>query len=364
MRDKIHSKKGFAIQFNWVFIMIAGGLILLFFFSVIRGCSKSGQESIETEVKIALDSVIGSAEKSDGTLFRVGIKDTKLAFECPYLRVGEIGAQILLDTAFGPTRLEAIQDEYFVMALDWNVPYKILNFLYFSSPDIRYIFKDDPDLMYEKILYDPYHYTIPENMTPEHVAGCAGLTDEADYKVRFIFFDFIDDSCGQPFENMPAQDVTALLINRQTEGFDDDPLGGWGTVNFYQYQESTHSFVEMPGSNQPYLGRSMLIGAIFTEDPYSYACTMQNALNRYNLVTKIYYNRTKAFSNNPAYSNVCNDRTAYANSVPLLQELVDKTLDNKPAHNDGPKISEIYARARRLQDFNAQAVRGSCPLIY
>lgn len=354
-------KRAFAVQFNWIFILIAGGLILLFFFAVIRGCQRGGEEAIDAQVTIDLGNVISSAEKSKGTLFKVEIRDTGLSYECPYLRVGETGGRIRMDTSFGPDRLESVQDNFFIMSLDWSMPFKIQNLLYLSSPDIRYIIIEDQVHNYhEALLEDPYHYTFPQNMTPEVYPDCSLIADIGDYKVRFIFFDQINQNCTNAFSSMDRKDLTAIKIDSLSQGLDGDPIGGYGKVDFYMFDKASQGFAPA-GPSSYYLGRELLMGAIMTEDPLSYQCALRNSLNRLNVISKVYENRTLSLNNNLTAEG-CFDKSGYVNAAVELQEIIRETQSLGSISQD--QVQEIFTAAGRIQSYNTQLMHASCPLIY
>jgi len=78
------------------------------------------------------------------------------------------------------------------------VPYRVTNFLYITSPDIRYIIVDDDIGSYS--LADELNRTLPPDyiekrgkkrlfMNKELVDNTNDLGDKNNYKVKFIFFD-------------------------------------------------------------------------------------------------------------------------------------------------------------------------------
>lgn len=358
----LYSKRAFAVQFNWVFVLIAGGLIMLFFFTVIRGCQQQGEEAIDAQVTIDLSSVISSAEKSKGTLFKVDIKDTKLTYSCPYLSVGETAGTIRLDTAFSPDELKSVQDKYFMMSLDWNMPFKILNYFYLSSPEVRYVFLEDEKEYYNYILNDAYHYTFPQNMTPETAQSCAGLADVGDYKVRFIFFGSVNNDCTSGFSELERDDLTALNISVLGEGLDGDPLGGYGKVFFWHYNKQNSEFHKV--GEGAYLGRTMLMGAIISEDPQSYNCAVRNSLKRLNVLSTVYLNRTQGLIDDLSVQG-CFDKSGYVNSVTELKNIKSLTDDLNTLNTlNEIKMQQIFRSAKRIKEYNTQTLHASCPLIY
>ena len=65
-------KKGvIEIQFNWIFILVAGSLILLFFFGIIRWAQTSSTESSSTTISNYIDSLLTGAAVTRKTVNEV-----------------------------------------------------------------------------------------------------------------------------------------------------------------------------------------------------------------------------------------------------------------------------------------------------
>ncbi|MBU2640008.1 MAG: hypothetical protein KKG75_04890 [Nanoarchaeota archaeon] len=160
------NKKGFAVMFSWIFAMIAGVIILLslVYFSV-QHTDLFGRVSAQVAVE-ELDITFGSLKSSlIGTTLELG-KPIKLEFKCNedtlekeklYINK-KAGKSLKGKVVFAPSELKS--NSFSLFTLDWNVPFKVTNFIFLT--DKKYNFEGVIPLgLLEKIpsnidIIDPY----------------------------------------------------------------------------------------------------------------------------------------------------------------------------------------------------------------
>lgn len=333
-------KRGqFEIQFNWIFVLAAGALILLFASAFVLKQKGISERTIDQSVSNSLKAIIAGAEVSTDTLNFVELPKVEIEFECGKYRVGSASRSFQIMSVFAPSKIES--NKLMTWTLDWNTPYRVTNFLYLTSPNVRHILVGSDSLAYE------VNKSMPKELNKEWIKpGDIGtVKDKNDAKVRFVFFDTdVDNSVLSEFSKMRIGDVTALKVVG-----DEDT----GTVEFF---EKKGSVFESKGTSS-YLRLPSLVGAVFTEDFEMYNCVMENAFKKLNIVTQIYKKKTESMESyyHGQGDAVCANDHGSGN--------LDAILTASGRFND-VNIQVINSAANSLAQQNEDAQRNSCAGIY
>ena len=134
----LYKKKGvIEVQFNWIFTLIVGALILALFSSIIIKQKSSSENTISATLLTNLETILVGAKISTGTINVIDMPKTNIEFSCNQYSQGNAQKQIRDKVIFSPNLLKGKQ--LITWALEWKVPFKITNFLYVTSPEVRYI---------------------------------------------------------------------------------------------------------------------------------------------------------------------------------------------------------------------------------
>src|SRR3989338_1748 len=109
-------KGGIEVQFNWIFILIAGALILVFFVSLVQRQETVSNEKRDIDIRSKLSTILTSAKQSTGTLFEIKIPKTEIAFGCNGYSVGGT-SPFQLGESFSPGRIKSASNTIFLWAL-------------------------------------------------------------------------------------------------------------------------------------------------------------------------------------------------------------------------------------------------------
>ena len=140
------------IAFNWIYILIAGAVILLFFVGIIVQQKSASENYLAAEVVRMMESIFagaGVSEKTKNIVDASGLADYILYFDCEE-GVGKFGVQDkpggVEDTVhplFAPLTIQSTQ--LLTWSLPYNLPYKVVDFLFITSPNTQYyVFGSDP----------------------------------------------------------------------------------------------------------------------------------------------------------------------------------------------------------------------------
>ncbi len=143
---QIHNKKGIGITFNWVFAVIAGGIIFMFFVGFAAENMDLFGKLTAMRVSEELNSAFSGLKT---TLVSTSIsfdRDINLEFKCDGERekliVGWRSGRNLYDNlVFSPEEMEG--SEFLLMTKSWKVPYRVDNFI-FISDDRDYCLENPP----------------------------------------------------------------------------------------------------------------------------------------------------------------------------------------------------------------------------
>ena len=334
-------KKGqIAIQFNWILVIVAGALIFLFFFGIIRWAQKNAEVSSSNTVTVYLDSIMTGAAVTKDTITEKNLPFQKIDITCENYRVNNNVnmKNIRNKIIFSPNRIE--ERNLILWSLGWNVPMRVTNFLFLSSPQIRYIFMgDDTDDLFSFIKeYLPKEFNAEFNPS--------SIKNRNSQKIRFI-------SVNRPLNTKPvylsifkstrSEDVTALYIDNtgKLEFYVKSPVGVSPEFNFL-------------GSSEFY-GDASLFGAIISETVEDYDCNMKKAFERLGYISRIYLMKAEQLYNYYILEGDLSCETVYSGYWNLaLNEL----------RNGQPNYFKLSQAEIELEDKNIRAQEQSCALLY
>jgi hypothetical protein len=333
-------KKGFTIQFNWIFVLIAGALILAFFFSFAMKQRSYGEEKLSLSLSADLENILTSAIVSTGTAQELPIPG--VLFECSEgcdcrFTIGRasrsFGDLPIFSTGF-------VEDRGIVWALDWQVPYRVTNFLFITDATTKYYFVRKPqDQVSERILNNILE-RIPPLLNYEVIEDIdvPSLENEDYTSVRFVFLNINanDYSLDDSFEDI---EFTSISV--------DDSF-----VKFYVKPEDKTVFTMLDQSH--YSGLPLLFAAIFSHDGVMYNCGVRSAMTKLKHVSYILSERAKDLQ----------DLAAAAKRPCVYSQAINTFATQQAISKDINRLSELEATKVLLDRANRDALQRSCPELF
>ncbi|MBI3035508.1 hypothetical protein HYY71_04240 [Candidatus Woesearchaeota archaeon] len=326
-------KKAFEIQFNWIFVLVAGAAILLFFTAVVLKQKSLSELSTKAVVIKTIDAIITGAGVSTDTINIVDIPNSNIEVGCN--RAAKQYQNLIL---FAPGLIKG--DKLITQTMAFSAPYRATNLLFMTSPQVRYIIIGSNSLARE------INKSLPSDLKKEFYESMPEIRNSNNYKVRLIIFENMID-VPRALEKMPDHDVTAVKVNGNNEK---------GTIEFWE--KSGNSWLSKGSS--AYIGKQPLIGAVYADTLEAYECSMRNAFSRLNFVTKIYAGRTRELLRRASISgNQPQCSQSYSSALAHLSSI------SAASSNFGiDSINTIAAASKLLADQNKNAQIHSCTLIY
>jgi hypothetical protein len=344
-----NNKGQVSVQFHWIFIIIAGAIILAFFVGVVFKQKAVSEQKIATAIVSDLEPIIAGAGVSEDAFNIVDIPKTDIQFICsgdysaytiPKTAMGDI--PLSTDVIFSPDLVEG--KRLYIWTLSWQMPFRVMNFLMITSPNIRYEFVYDNNLLdYAYQIYDDMPSAINKDIW--QIGELDDIENLGFDKTRFVFIteNAQDVRCPRNFRNLGEDDVSAVMIS-----FDE--------IRFYK--KGITDFTGDPGAvriNEGFTEKNpMVYGAIFSWNKEMYDCNVRKAFRRLAVVANILKDRTEAVRN-------------YYTSQEICYGLLDvgagdlEGLWQAAARSD---FDEAYSAAWNILDLNDRLLKQDCILVY
>ncbi len=338
------SKKAFAMQFSWIFILIVGFLILLFTVTAIKKQSKVSELDVNVDIVKNLESVLTSAQQSSNTFKKINVPLLDLRYFCEdnvsTLSVNSKFRNLDDLFIFAPRHIRG--KTLFSWSQDYFMPMHITKFLFLATKKNLFIFINSSLINY-------VYSFIPGNLS----LLMLNSVDEFSYSdyPNYDSYIFVSDEPSvvsfPPSSSKLITRANLIVINTSQQNPDI------GTINFYELSNPinprwTHS------GNSYFISRSLLYGAIFLPYKQDYDCVVNQILKKSLLIYKI-YNYTVSKEANYTDSYVCKS-FYYPSALDNLNNMIDAITDFN--------LTDIYDSSLYLRTANDNLKRNACPIIY
>lgn len=332
------NKKAFELQFNWIFVLIAGAAILLFFTVVVVKQKNISETSAKTTVLKTIEAVVTGAGVSTDTINIVNIPNLNIETSCNRVSIGGVSKQYQSMVLFAPSLIKG--DKIITQTLAFSVPFRATNLLYMTSPQLRYIIIGDSNLAKE------INRSLPPDLKKEFYQSAPYIKNSNNYKIKFIIFGSMI-AFPKALEKMADSDMTAIRVEGDNEK---------GSIEFWQKEGASW----LSKGKSVYIKKQSLIGAVYADTPDMYECNMKNIFFRLNLVAKVYAEKTKKLIQNTALSGKQAQCVQFYNNALFQLNSISAASSNFTREN----ADAISNSAKSLESENKNAQVYSCPLVY
>lgn len=348
---KQQKKAQIDVQFNWIFILIVGAIILSFFVGVAFWYKGTQEQKMTGEVITGIDAVFKTAKESPNTARTTTIPSTELHFSCdesecsslgcpssfssgPFSRATETEILFSHETLAGTTLI--------TWALEWKLPYKIADFLFVTSDTVRYVLLTDSG-------HSAFAYSINSMLsdnsflTKELIFVDSDFTieDKNDAFVRFISF--------APQGTFQEENIVAAL-GEQGESWDILYVAGTEEQGEIAFTDGTVSYIGLPS----------LLGALFSVDAAFYTCNMHKAGIQAGLISSLYQKRTALFYDTFQADPEMEYCQYYYD--PTVQDYFDTiALEIEEQNFQSTALADAIVN---LEENNEYAIIKGCPRVY
>lgn len=383
---KNRGKKGqFTMTFNWIYVLIAGGIILLFFVGLVVKQKDSSEQKLNYDITRILESILTAASVSEQTKNFVdtsGLVDYSIYFDCEIGSEGSFqdvfsgygldGTSATVETPiqviFAPKEVSA--PEIVIWSLPYEMPFKVIDMLMLTSSNTKYYVLGDPGTASADGFLKELE-NITNDLNFEFVTSFDDMEPGDNHHVKIIDFDYIPvgDSIT---DNGPVPEKLKTLNQGQLSAISFmDNAGGF--VNFYTYDEDSktfeieyqYNFISMI-TLVPEERDATKYAAIFAGGAEGYMCNMMKAFKRLEIVSEVYLNKYNqlvdyyAAGSEPDQNNQnCRITLSGDNSIELLNSAATSCVENNYL---GCTSIEDYAY--NVQTLNEKLYEYNCVTVY
>lgn len=287
------------VQFNWIFILIAGAIILGFFVSIAVKQQGVSEQKVSTQFFTQFEAVVTSSSVTQGIAQSFPVPKMDLRYDCtsacdcaayagtrinPQSSLFRLNDRII----FSPNRLQGT--DLVTLSKEWEFPFRVTNFFYMTSAEAKYLieqstqgeslFDELPPPVIE-VGQQPRKGLDKDFFTAEDIENnvqLPGIT--GNYKVKFVFTESTPTIVPSEIQDLDNSDVTAIKIDANTVTFYEKNDGGL-------FEEKSSSYL---------FGDATVIGAIFAEDSNAYNCMMERAFISLNFVARTYREKQELYA--------------------------------------------------------------------
>ncbi len=344
-------KSQISIQFHWIFILVAGIIILGFFIGIALRQKTVSEKRLAIDVKEKFNEIFAGAGASESTAIEIFVPDIEIEFSCIgnvsryVLKNGDVSQDTVHEIIFASDLVKS-KSTIITWAIPWNMPFNVQNFLMIASPEIRYIFVYGDGG--QGIAMNLMNAT-PDKLTKEmyHVRDIEDIIYKKNSRVRFVFLQ-MRPQMPSDFEDVKDEVVSAVEIqpNRYVQFYKKEDNGGF---EMKSYPEDSFDIIEGD--------KVMVYAAIFSGDIEMYRCNMAKAYSRLRYVAGIYKERVQMLKQEHVEIEGEYPVCSFYYTPDGFDELIAgaKNMNRNMILSGASKIRETNERLENT---------GACPVIY
>lgn len=362
------------LQFNWIFILIAGAAILFFFFTLISQQRTVSEERLQRDVTRIIENIFVGAGVSEKTKNLVAIPPQyEFYFTCDdekdVREFGIVGSDARLELPqepiFAPGKIQA--SRLITWSLPVQLPYKVADILMVTAPTIKYVVVTD-ESGFARELEKDVRPSVPEG--PEQpVRIQEGLNfdnfitfeqfTEKTFKLEnnnHLRFVFLNDQpqFSQSLRGVPDGQVSAVALTG-------------GSVTYFRKQGDRFTSLGPPVPI-PYVGsgkQSLRIAALFAEDAVAFQCNLKKVVKRMELVTQLYLKKSRTLVTDYQNSGLENCQLKSEIITDLIENSFAPAIQGCLVQPNCPNVDRINSIAQELADHTNNPQTGLskiCPI--
>ncbi len=353
-------------QFNWIFVLLVGGMFLIMFFTMSTRQSTAAETRISAIALSGISTIFESARTGTSLSSVVSVPNIEISFTCETglfnsdniysdYRVGMLSRKIPALPTFAPGTLSG--DDLVTWTVSWDMPYRVMNFLFLANSMTRFFFyfpeNEFPEL--KRTINNSFSNNI-RHMFIDSVDEIEDYNDDHSIIVVFTSNDGFVDSMGISLEDIFRNDARILQVVP-----DSNVLFGY--VDYYNKRKNHQS-------RTTYFGLASLYGAIFSPNSNFYECSILKAMKRFQRVSCVYkqkYNFMARKYERPAcivpYNAALGAFDNYFGTDFCMSDNGDVSLGN-PNEVVFDEFDSEKLFFESLAQYNRQAISGSCELLY
>lgn len=293
-------KADISIQFNWIFILVAGIVLLAFFVGITVWQGEKAREQRNLKTTQNMEATITNAEQSvlnsKSVMRSFKIQESELNIYCnefSEIRIKNSAFSVDLQNKILFSRENLNAGTLYLWISNWEVPFKVAPFVFMDDGSTMFVFVNNTAQQGALTsLYKSFVYNISKEITN----NIGSFEDRGFRHYRIVFYnqtkDYIENVQLYNFNDFSAVNILPGKFAS---------FGEYGMVEFYGKKGDLLKFQ----GEKPFLMEDSLFGAIFSQDHNFYECAMKKAVFRLNWVSQAYAYKAKKLKEK--YEDLGND---------------------------------------------------------
>ena len=340
------NKQALAAIFNWIFVMLAGALIISLFFMLANNQAEAGKERLAQNALQQVNTILSTQATSFDTSTRVPVPEEEIRLTCEaFIQDGQVTLLSQLEIG-GFSRV--LEDELTVgrtlhtselvlFSKEWRAPYRLANILHVTSDEELLVLIQHPSLeTNQQRLYEAF----PDVVTIQNQTGSTQASATGYQTVRAVQ---IGESSTPPaISSYDVLTQTTAQVHNIYVSFEND-LREAGAVH-YHHEGSWHGPYH-------YVGEGMLTALIWQASPPEADCLQHKLVQDLRRQTELQRHRLQALTNyyDEQGISACASLTTRAH----LTNLRDKPSIQSPHplynFDIQEEVAEVRSQQRRLE---------------
>lgn len=280
------------IQFNWIFVIIAGIVLLGFFLMLIGNQSSTTEQKISVSLTRHFRTIMDSTAQKAGTFkqfdfpaqftteFFCNISRNLHYYTLQDVKVTDIKYEVI----FAPRKMTG--KSIYTWTNEWEIPdeqgFSVGTFLYLTNKLQGYIFRNSSSDAFTEL-----YQLFPDNATKLLSNGETFSEMNLNSYSYIILADSIEN--GETFNTPLPENSKVIVINpaKTEDVFHNGELCFCDSVDNCWIEEEDQYICN--GESSYYLGAATLYGAIYSSDINYYECMMQKAFDKLRLTMTMQY---------------------------------------------------------------------------
>lgn len=335
-------KGGVEVQFNWIFVFVAGALIFALIIGFVNRQVKTSEKKVAGRLVRDLNTIVTQSSVSAGKSDSVDLpQDIRLICDAEKDSCSKTGCASKIEVSNGNVPTEALtifsapqikKGKLRTWTQGWSVPFRVMNFVYLSEPRTKFVFVGDDPLLQE------LHDDMPEG-TSKLATSTPTVTNNN--ILRLVYIGGVPNLLTG-LKHASDREITALNIK-------PDDGANYGDIVFYK---KVGSEMRRIGQSK-YVGKSLLFGAIYSTEVLSYECGYRKALVRLQKIAQIYLKKAQKLV---SAGTACSQYSQMKELVVEIYDVADEL--------DIEQSQEISQNSKELKSKNHELKIRSCPTLY
>ena len=366
LKSRLSKKADVSPAFQYIFALVVGAIILIFFIRFAFQAEKTGKEVINAEVLHMLDASLQAfsvSTYSTDTLPKPPwpqIVNMKFGTKANCGKFTVTGQKFLVPIPrilFGPEEMKARQLQAWTNS--WHFPFRISNIFYLVNDRSKYylIYNANNQEFVRKISSYP-----PETATSE----MDHLPKEFDVKYS--------DSEADPVAKLKTNDLVKVnYFDEKNEGVAEGLKGSRLTVSNYCKDENEPSYKcsgtvtfykgDKQTGTSTFIGRELMFAAIMSDSIEVYDCQYGRALDELERMINLYITKAQMLKNK---KSECEKKGKYTDIITMFINMKTNIQNLRINPGDTTSASALSNIAELVNNFNENDIGGyeDCEVLF